>query len=251
MAAAPLIAPTVSVAKAGLPAISSGLGSIIGGGLGAIGSFFGASSSAKQAKKLAREQMAFQERMSNTAYQRSADDLEAAGLNRILALGSPASSPAGAMAPVPNYGDALTAGAKTAAESMTQRVQRQNIQAQTSQASSAAGVNKARENQIKSQTVIQDAIAKAVSTGQSGIEQLGKLLINPDSVGSAVEAVKEGAEKASSSAKGAINLSDKFWQTRKKTVNETAEYLQKHGDLTWKAAKSLAQKIKDYQEGKK
>ena len=240
-------------AAAGLPAISSGLGSIIGGGLGALGSFFGAKSSAKQAKKMAREQMAFQERMSNTAYQRSADDLEAAGLNRILALGSPASTPAGASAPVPNYGDALATGAKTASEAMTQRVQRQNIQAQTSQASSAAGVNKAREKQITSQTVIQDAIAKAVSTGQAGIEELGKLLINPDSVGSTVEALKEGAEKAGSSAKSAIDISDQFWKTRNKTVTDIAEFLLDTSPAiqSWKAAKSLAQKIKDYQEGKK
>ena len=49
-------------------------------------------------KWLAREQIRFQERMASTQYQRAAKDLEAAGLNRVLALGSPAAAPAGATA---------------------------------------------------------------------------------------------------------------------------------------------------------
>lgn len=48
----------------------------------------------------AREQMDFQKMMSNTAYTRAAKDLERAGLNRVLALGSPASTPSGAMAQI-------------------------------------------------------------------------------------------------------------------------------------------------------
>ena len=52
----------------------------------------------RQNLQIAREQMAFQERMSSTAYQRATKDLEKSGLNRILALGSPASSPGGASA---------------------------------------------------------------------------------------------------------------------------------------------------------
>lgn len=68
--------------------------------------------------RIAKEQMAFQERMSNTAYQRAAGDLEKAGLNRILALGSPASSPGGASATMQNanalLGTSLGAAANSA-----------------------------------------------------------------------------------------------------------------------------------------
>lgn len=78
-------------------------------GLGLAGGLIQNQASAKAAKK----QMEFQERMSNTAYQRAADDLESAGLNRILALGSPASTPGGAMPNIANLGTAMAEGANT------------------------------------------------------------------------------------------------------------------------------------------
>ena len=63
----------------------------------------------RQNLQIAREQMNFQRYMSNTAYRRAATDLEAAGLNRILALGKPATTPAGQTARMENPNTALAA----------------------------------------------------------------------------------------------------------------------------------------------
>ena len=98
-------------------AIGTGIGSFLGpvGGIvgNLIGGLFGSSgqSSANQANlQIARENREWQERMSNTAYQRSAKDLEAAGLNRILAIGQPSSTPAGNIATMQNEKKPLQEG---------------------------------------------------------------------------------------------------------------------------------------------
>ncbi len=158
----------------------SGMGaSLIGAGGGVLSGLIGKSGQAganKMNRAIAREQMAFQERMSNTAYQRAAKDLDAARLNRILALGSPATTPPGAKTEYKNEDALLAEGINKGVSSAFAGAQlKQNIK----ESNARIGVQNATATRLGVQTQLDQKRAGLVGE-QTVTEKLRQVGITTD-----------------------------------------------------------------------
>lgn len=140
-----------------------------GGDLAAGGaSFFGQKKINKSNLKIAREQMKFQERMSNTAYQRSMHDMSEAGLNPILSarLGG-ASTPSGAGATMQNEVGPAVSSALDFRRSVAEI---KNLQAQNEKLRADTDYTRMMRNVAEQDVQIKSSTARNVAAQTPGLE---------------------------------------------------------------------------------
>lgn len=161
---------------------SGGGGGVLGSVIGGLFGLVGGRQAQKASARSVREQMEFQERMSNTSHQREMADLKAAGLNPILTAmgGSGASTPAGANV---NFSDIVSPAVSTAMAARMMKGQLMQLGANIEQTRSNTSLANKQMAQVEQGTrrleteneLLSEALKGARVEGALDTQPLGQL----------------------------------------------------------------------------
>lgn len=210
--------------------ITMATASAIGAGMDFIGGLFSNRASAKAADK----QMQFQERMSNTAYQRSMADMKQAGLNPILAYQrGGASSPGGSQPNIRNPAERASqhASAYTAAKVADANIR--NINANTALTAEKANTERLVQQKTISDTNLADA--NTIFTGQKTETEVANTQMAWDKITGIL--VDNDIKMSQATLANVMNTMDAG--LRKGKVSETLRWIELNLGITGKDALDL------------
>lgn len=134
------------------------MGALVGGSLGGgVSGYFGEKEAREADLSSAREQMAFQERMSSTSHRREVEDLRAAGLNPALSANSGASTPVGTSIDAENL---LSGVGPSISNSVSSAVAMKGLNQNIKESNSRIGLNNATREKT-----LADALMGQVTAG--------------------------------------------------------------------------------------
>lgn len=195
----------------------------------AAASAFGQSQSDRKGKKMAREIMAWEQKMSNTAHEREVRDLKRAGLNPILSANAGASTPS---ISAPSFNNVAAAGIASAKDAANTSLMKQQQAASIILTGSQSGKLQAETDSIKESTRgtteqikgygFDNTLKKLKIPEQRVINNLWSTAEKAlPAINAAVDAIQKFAEEAKNNPG---TLKPFILKTAKKVIKETLQY---------------------------